>query len=150
MEQAASSTLSRRGVLGGVASLAIAAIVATTAFRPAVGDRARRVLAGNSFTRRFLSLANAEQAEWQAQVGSDLTVEGGYTIRLAGVRPLTSLGERPASVTRERAFAAVFDVRGGATMAGDLIYTVTHPQYGVMPVFLSATGTARRMQAVFN
>jgi len=37
-------------------------------------------------------------------------------------------------------------------MAGDLIYTVSHPEYGAFPIFLSATDsrTPGRMLAVFN
>lgn len=149
MEHAA-APLSRRNILVGLAGAAVTAVVATTALRPSLGDRGRRLLASNSFTRRFLSLAEAEQGEWQAQVGTDFAAEGGYTLRLAGVRPLPSGGTRPAEVTRERAFAAIFDVRGGLTMASDLIYTVTHPQYGRMPLFLSATADPKRMLAVFN
>ena len=149
MEHAA-APLSRRNILVGLAGAAVTAVVATTALRPALGDRGRRALASKSFTRRFLSLADAGEGEWQAQVGSEFTADGGYTLRLAGVRPLTSLGTRPPEVTRERAFAAIFDVRGGMTMAGDLIYTVTHPQYGRMPLFLSATADPARMLAVFN
>lgn len=146
----ATTALSRRNILIGVAGVAVAAVIATPSLRPGVADRTRRLLASNSFTRRFISLANAEQGEWQAQVGSDFTAEGGYTLRLAGVRALPSEGERPANVTRERAFVAVFDVRNGMTMAGDLIYTVTHPQYGRMPLFLSTSDSPRRMLAVFN
>lgn len=151
MERTApAATLSRRNVLLGLAGAAVAAVIAAPALRPGVADRTRRLLASNSFTRRFLSLANAEQAEWQTQVGSDFAVDGGYTLRLAGVRPLISEGERPTNVTRDRAFVAVFDVRDGMTMAGDLIYTATHPQYGRLPLFLSASDSPRRMLAVFN
>lgn len=149
MEQAA-APLSRRNILLGLAGAAVTAVVATTALRPSLGDRGRRVLASNPLTRRFISLADAEQGEWQAQVGTDFTAEGGYTLRLDGVRPLNSQGARPAGVARDRAFAAVFDVRGGMTMAGDLIYSVTHPQYGRMPLFLTATADPKRMLAVFN
>ncbi|MDQ4088275.1 MAG: hypothetical protein M3177_09760, partial [Pseudomonadota bacterium] len=142
-----SSTLSRRNILAGLAGVAVTAVVATTAFRPSVGERARRVLASNGLTRRFLSLADAEQGEWQAQVGSVFSVEGGYRMRLAGVRPLQSVGARPPEATRDRAFVAVFEVADGMTMAGDLIYTATHPQYGRLPLFLSASGDPRRMLA---
>jgi hypothetical protein len=149
MERAA-STLSRRNILIGLASAAVCALIATPALRPSVGGRTRRLLAANPFTRRFLSLANAEQDEWSAQVGSDFAVEGGYTLRLAGVRPVPSEGPRPPEATRRRGFIAVFDVRGGMTLASDLIYTVSHPQYGPLQIFLSATGDPRRMFAYFN
>jgi len=149
MEPTASS-VSRRNILAGLAGVAVTAIVATTAFRPGVGERGRRILASNPLTRRFVSLADAEQGEWEAQVGSDFSAEGGYTLRLAGIRPLQSDGNRPAEVGRDRAFVAMFDVRGGMTIASDLIYTVTHPQYGRMPLFLTASADPRRMLALFN
>ena len=149
MERAV-STVSRRTAMLGLAGVAVTAMVATTAFRPTAGERARRVLASNPLTRRFLSLANAGQAEWAGQVGSEFRIEGGYRLRLVGVQPLNSVGARPADVTRDRAFAALFDVLGGMTMPGDLIYTARHAQYGALPLFLSATGDPRRMLAVFN
>jgi len=148
MERAA-SRLSRRNILVGAAGAAVCAIVATPLLRPVVGERTRRLLAGNPVTRRFLSLADAGQAEWAAQVGSVFTASGGHMLRLAGVQPLLSRGERPAGL-RDRAFLAVFDVAGGASLAGDVIYTLTHPQYGATQVFLSLSGTPGRMQAVFN
>ncbi|HWT11378.1 MAG TPA: hypothetical protein VN231_01345 [Allosphingosinicella sp.] len=149
MERAASA-VSRRNILIGMGAAAVTAGVAVTAFGPAPTSRARRLLASTPFTRRFLSLAHAERSEWAAQVGSDFSVAGGYALRLAGVRPLQSAGERPSNVSRERGFVAVFDVRRGVSMAGDLIYTIAHPQYGRLPVFLTATDDPRRMLAVFN
>ena len=148
MDRAALSP-TRRNLLIGAAGLAVAGLIATARLVPSVEQRTRRLLASNRFTRQFLSLAEAEQAEWAAQVGSVFTVEGGYRLRLAGVRPLPSPGARPAEL-RDRGFAAVFDVLGGATMAGDLIYTASHSQYGSLPLFLSATGSPSRMVAVFN
>lgn len=144
------SNLSRRKVVIGLAGAAVTAAVATTALGPAASDRTRRLLAGNRLTRRFLSLAHADQSEWAAQIGSQLRLDGGYRLRLAGVRPLHSGGARPASATRGNAFVAVFDVLGSGEMAGDLIYTASHPQYGALPLFLSAAGDPRRMLAVFN
>lgn len=149
MEEAA-SPISRRSAVAGLAGLAVTAVVATTALRPSAGDRARRLLASNPLTRGFVSLASAEQSEWTAQVGSDFTLEGGYRMRLAGVRPLLSAGDRPANVTRERAFIAVFEVAGGVALPGDLIYTATHASYGQLPLFLSQAGDPGRMIAVFN
>jgi hypothetical protein len=144
------STLSRRNILLGLAGAAVSAVVATTALAPAAGERTRRVLAGNRFTRRFLSLADAGQSEWTSQVGSAFTLDGGYRLRLAGVRPLHSQGARPASVARDRAFAAVFEVLGGAPLAEDLIYSARHAHYGALPLFLTGTDDPRRMLAVFN
>ena len=148
MERAASS-LSRRNILIGAAGATVCAIVAAPLLRPVVGERTRRLLAGNPITRRFLSLADAEQAEWAALVGSVFAESGGRTLRLAGVRPLLSAGERPAGL-RDRAFLAVFDVAGRAAMAGEMIYALTHPQYGAAQVFLSQSDRQGRMLAVFN
>lgn len=145
----ASSNLGRRNVLFGLAAAAAAAIVAVPLLKPAAGDRARRLMAGNPLTRRFVSLAHAEQAQWTEQVGATFTAEGGYRLRLAGVEPLLSQGARPAG-TRANAFAAVFDVLDGMTMAGDMIYMARHAQYGAMPLFLSASASPSRMFAVFN
>jgi hypothetical protein len=100
-------------------------------------------------TRGMLSLSQAEMEEWTTQIGSTFTVGGGYALQLAGVQPLQSGGERPAEL-RDRAFAAVFDVTRGSSMPADLIYTVSHPQYGPLQLMLSATGDPRRMLAVFN
>jgi hypothetical protein len=140
----------RRKVLIGAAGASAAGLVATAYLRPGAGESARRLLAGNRFTRRFLSLADAGQAEWAAQAGSVFTAEGGYRLRLAGVRPMASPGVRPPDVARRSAFVAVFDVLGGMTMAGDMIYTMRHRDYGRLPVFLSASGQPHRMLAVFN
>ena len=153
MDQAASrpsSAVSRRNILIGLGGAAIAAVVAAPMWQPSASQRARRLLSSNAFTRRFISLAHAEQAEWTAQVGSVFTIEGGYRMRLAGVEPLNSKGDRPADVTRERAFVAVFDVLGGMTMPGNLIYSVRHGQYGQMPIFLTVASDTGRMLAVFN
>ncbi len=144
------STVSRRSILLGLAGAAVSAVIATTALSPSMGERTRRLLAGNRFTRRFVSLADAGQGEWAAQVGSAFRLEGGYRLRLAGVRPLHSQGARPAAVARDRAFAAVFEVLNGGTLAEDLIYSASHAQYGALPLFLTGTGDPRRMLAVFN
>lgn len=146
----ATSSLSRRNILFGFAGLAVAAVIAAPRLLPGGEQRARRLLASNPLTRRFVSLADAEQSEWAAQVGSTFAAEGGFRLRLAGVRPLASPGVRPAGVGRERAFVAVFDLLGGATMPGDLIYTMSHGEYAALPVFLSAAEDPRRMLAVFN
>ena len=46
------------------------------------------------------------------------------------------------SVTRRSAFAAYFDVLGGQSLPGELIYTASHPQYGPLQIFLSEAGSA--------
>ena len=154
MDQQQSKTrLSRRNVMiaGGGAAIAGIGVVALTPLGNPVKARAREALAGSSWGRSMLSLADGTMAEWQAQVGSTFAVGGGTTMRLAGVRAMSSSGERPLSVTRRSAFAAYFDVLGGRSLPGELIYTVSHPQYGPLQIFLSESGAApRRMLAVFN
>ena len=149
MEQAR-ATLSRRNILITIGAAAAGAVaLLSTTFRPAVTRQARRVLAATPLTRGMLSLASAEMDEWTGQIGSTFTAGGGYVLKLAGVRPLQSDGERPAEL-RDRAFAAVFEITRGSAMPGDLIYTVSHPQYGPLQLFLSSTPDPRRMLAIFN
>lgn len=135
-------------VLGG--GVVCAGAVAAMPLRNPVAANLRQMLVAQSWARRFLSLASAGYGEWLEQVGSVFTVAGGYRIKLAGVRPLPSEGERPLHVGRDQAFLAVFEVMDGGTMAGDLIYTANHPQYGSLPIFLSESATPNRMHAVFN
>jgi hypothetical protein len=145
--------LTRRNVMiaGGTAAVAGLGVVALTPLGNPVKAKAREALAASSWGQSMLSLADGTMAEWQAQVGATFAVGGGTSMRLAGVRPLNSDGERPLSVTRRAAFVAHFDVLGGQSLPGELIYTASHPQYGPLQIFLSESGeTPRRMLAVFN
>jgi uncharacterized protein DUF6916 len=143
--------LSRRRMvvaLGG-AAVGVGALLAAP-LRSLITTKARELANAVPLLRRTVNLATAGYDDWLAQVGS--TFAGGvYSLRLAGVAPLNSAGARPAGL-RARAFALNFDLAGGRTMAGDLIYTISHPQYGPLQIFLSATGpqTPARMLAVFN
>ena len=146
--------LSRRNMLliaGGAVAGAGALIAAP--FRQQIVRRGRELVTSTSFGRRFVSLANADYDEWAAQVGSTFTLGGGTALKLVGVRAFPSSGNRPAGLARSRAFVAVFDPLGGRTLAGDLIYTANHAEYGPLPLFLSGAGDPRtpaRMLAVFN
>ena len=69
-------------------------------------------------------------------------------MRLVGVRALR-LGRRAADAGRAaaRAFVAVFEPAGGQTMAGDLIYTASHPAIRAapdLPVGVAPTRARRR------
>jgi len=146
-------TLSRRNMLiaGGGACAALGAVIAAP-YQATIRSRARELVRAQPVRRTTISLARAGYDEWSGQLGTTFAVGGGQGMTLAGVRTLQSSGTRPTG-TRDRAFVAVFDVQGGGTMAGDLIYTVSHADYGAFQIFLSAAGDARtpgRMLAVFN
>lgn len=143
---------SRRNILvAGGAVMAVGALAAAP-FRAVIAQRARKLAVAVPTLRRMLSLANGSYEEWLAQVGSRFAIGGGTVMQLSGVRALLSVGQLPAG-SRARAFVAFFEPLAGATMAPDLIYTANHPQYGPLPIFLSAAPTPRapgRMMAVFN
>jgi hypothetical protein len=150
--QLADLHLSRRRMvvaLGG-AALAVGALVAAP-YRGMILRRGREVARAIPFVRRMLSLANAGYIEWMETVGSTFSGGGGYAMRLIGVEALNSGGQRPLGL-RDRAFALHFTVLNGGTMAGNLIYTVSHPDYGPLQIFLSPhdPATPSRMLAVFN
>jgi hypothetical protein len=145
--------LSRRKLLvaGGAAAVAGSVLIASS--KSAISRRSRSLIRAQPFLRRLLSLADAGYDEWAAQVGSLFAVGGGNPIQLVGVRALNSGGERPPGLGRDRAFVAMFNVLGGGTMAGDLIYTASHPEYGPLQIFLGASSdpaTPGRMLAVYN
>lgn len=147
--------LSRRKLLfalGGAATVAGAAMIKP--FRAVLARNAREVLARQPTLRRMLlSLANASYEEWMDLVGATFAVGGGTSLRLVGVEPFAARGTRPIALARGSAFVAHFDAPNGQTMAGDLIYLATHPQYGPLQIFLSASTDPRmprRMTAVFN
>lgn len=144
--------LSRRRMLVmlGGGALAIGAVIAAP-YKALVVRRGRELARALPFVRRMFSLANAGYAEWMETVGSTFSGGGGYAMRLIGVEALNSGGQRPAGL-RDRAFALHFNVLNGDTMAGNLIYTVSHPEYGPLQMFLSPhdPATPSRMLAVFN
>ena len=148
------SRLSRRNlllVLGG--AVAAVGAVALSPFRNVLARRARGAVASPSWARPILSLADASYGEWHDQVGSVFTTGGGDRMRLAGVKAMPAPGARPRGLARDSAFVAFFDPLAGRTMAGDLIYAASHPQYGPLAIFLSASVDPRapaRMVAVFN
>lgn len=145
--------LSRRNalVIVGGAAVAMGAVLAAP-YKALITRRGRELARAQPFLRRLLSLADAGYDEWLDQVGSVFAVGGGTGMSLFGVEPLNSSGARPLNL-RDRAFLLHFNVLNGGTMAGDLIYTVSHPQYGPLRIFLSASTDRRtpgRMLAVFN
>ena len=147
--------LSRRGLiaaLGGVATAGV--LLAATRFRAVIAVTVNNALRSQPLARPITySLANGTAEQWLEQVGSTFTVGGGTSLKLIGISALSSPGPRPAQVSRSRAFIAKFDVQNGGTMAGDLIYTASHPRYGAFRIFLSASPDPQlphRMTALFN
>ncbi|HST37354.1 MAG TPA: hypothetical protein VLK25_12085 [Allosphingosinicella sp.] len=153
-QQEPKSRLSRRNVLvaGGGTVAAVGAFAISPLSNPLVSEM-RSALAGQTLVRGLFSLANGTYEEWQSLVGSTFSLGGGTTMRLTGVSPLLSSGTRPYSVARRQAFLGVFEPGPRQSMAGDLIYTATHPQYGPVQLFLTNAPPAAgptRMHAVFN
>jgi hypothetical protein len=154
MEQT-ESFLSRRKLLIGLGGVTAAAVaLMASPFRAVIALTTRDLVRSQPVLRRYLlSLANAGYDEWTDQVGSVLAVGGGTSLKLVAVSAFNEVGQRPMRLDRDRAFLAKFDVQNGGTMAGDLIYTAMHPQYGAFRIFLSASNDPRlphRMTALFN
>ena len=145
--------LSRRNIIvGGGAVAAVGAIAASPLSVP-IARTTQQLIATQTWARSLLSLADAGYEQWLAVVGSDFALGGGTSMRLIGVSAFPSPGARPMRVGRTSGFLAVFELAGGQTMAGDLIYTAAHSEYGPLPIFLSASSDPRtpaRMYAVFN
>ena len=149
--KAGKSAFSRRKfVVGALATGGIGVALARSRLPSVARPTVRRLLASNDLTRRLLNLAYASYDEWASLVGLNFTVSGAYVVRLAGVRPLNSQGERPPEVIRRSAFSLEFDIISGGAMVGDLIYYVRHAEYGAAPLFLSNTPTASRVVAILN
>ncbi|HKR24505.1 MAG TPA: hypothetical protein VJS15_04545 [Allosphingosinicella sp.] len=147
------SNVSRRNVLLVAGGMAAVGALAASPARTVIARGAQDLLASRAGTPRITSLATASYEQWLGQVGSVFSLGGGVRMQLSGVRAMSSTGARPASLARNRAFVAFFDPAGGSTLAGDLIYTITHAQHGPLQLFLSASPDARtpaRMLAVFN
>jgi hypothetical protein len=149
------SILSRRKLLvalGGVAAAAIALMASP--YRAVIGKSARNLVRRQPALRHMLlSPADAGYDEWAEQVGSVFSVGGGTSLKLVAVTAFDSPGPRPISLARDSAFLAKFDVQNRGTMAGELIYTASHPSYGAFPIFLSASSDPNlphRMTALFN
>lgn len=138
-------------VTGGAVAGAGALIAAP--FRDELRETARSVAASTGVGRAMLSLADAGYEEWQAQVGSVFSLGGNSRATLVGVRAFPAPGDARPQGVRGTAFAAFFDLPARQSVAPDLIYTAVHPQYGPLPLYLSATPdrrTPNRMVAVFS
>jgi hypothetical protein len=150
------ATVSRRKLLSGLAvsAVGLGAVAASALNRTWFSRDARG--SGSWWDRQFTALDHAGMNEWRRQIGSEFRVgaeTGATSLKLVEVRPLASSGARPAGVSRDRAFLAVFD--GGAAgqrPAGDRLYDVAHSR-GDMRIYFSAAdpaATTARLAAVFN
>jgi hypothetical protein len=146
--------LSRRKLLAGltVSAVGLGAVAAQALNRTWFSRDARG--SRSWWSRQYASLDNGGMNEWSRHVGSEFQVRtgsGAEAMKLVSVQPLTSKGARPAGVSRDRAFAAVFE--GGSGQApGDRIYDVNHKE-GAMKIYFSLadpTSSTIRLQAVFN
>ncbi|HEY5713677.1 MAG TPA: hypothetical protein VIT38_17405 [Allosphingosinicella sp.] len=148
------SGLSRRNIvlaLGG--AVAVAGALVASPLRKMAARRSTNLAPTRNWGSRLVSLGSAGVDEWSQQVGSVFTVAGGTAMRLAGVRAMPAPGGRPSNLSRSTAFLAVFDPLNGATMAGNLTYGASHPEYGALMMFLTESSdpaTPSRMFAVFN
>ena len=136
----------RNVVLGATGMVAIAAAITTPGLKPLMPNGVRRLFGVSP--AGAVPLASGTQEQWATQVGQVFEVAG-QSMRLVGVRALPSGGTRPASL-RSRAFLAVFELAGGASLPSDLIYELSHRLHGELSLFLTATDSASRMHAVFN
>src|SRR3954466_1635703 len=114
MTEESRAPVSRRRMLA-----AAALVVAGTAAAPALGLTPRGGGGGGAGRRPPpppraappRSLRHAGLAAWSAQIGSRFRIRGEdgiHLLALAEVRPLAAEGARPAGVSRDGAFAAVF------------------------------------------
>lgn len=140
-------SISRRNA---IAALCASGFIAACGSGPLAGEPESGAAAVAAANGR--ALADGAMNDWAGIVGTVFDAGGGHSLKLVGVEPLPSSGVRPADVSRERAFIAVFDSIGGE-MAGDLIYSIAASNYGPLDVFLAAAASPelpRRMHAVFN
>jgi hypothetical protein len=154
MERTGASLSRRRLLIGlGGAATAAAAIVKTP-LGPVIATRVRELVRTQPvLSRMLISLADADFLEWRDQIGTSFALGGGTNMKLVSLIGMAVPGPRPANLGRSQAFMALFDVQNGATMAGDLIYTVSPLRYGPFQIFLSASSDPslpHRMSAVFN
>jgi len=147
------SKVSRRNLLMVAGGAVAVGAIAASPVRQVLTRTAEAVTGGRLLPLRSISLASASYEQWAEQVGSTFALGGGTSMQLIGVRALQSGGARPASLSRSRAFVAFFEPMARQTIAGDLIYSVSHAQHGALQIFLTESAdpqTPARMLAVFN
>jgi hypothetical protein len=144
---------SRRGMLVGL-SASVASLGAVAASALTLDFTGSTTNTGSWWDQLFVSLKHGGYDEWLPLVGSSFLLagrQGNTELNLVEVRPLDRGGRRPASLGRDRAFAAIFESAGPAP-SGDRIYTAKHADYGALDIFMSlgTGGRVGRVVAVFN
>lgn len=141
----------RKLIVGGACALVGAGAIAVPALRAALGDGGEtQDSAGTWWTPAQLVLSRAGFDEWGRQVGTAFVIRtetGSLSATLTAVKPLNSEGDRPDAVSRDRAFALVFNA-GRSAAKGDRIYPVQHPTHGDLNIYFSPS--AGGLLAVFN
>jgi hypothetical protein len=108
------------------------------------------------WARLFVSLAEGSVDEWAAIRGQVFSIDGEkgtQLILLSDVKLLPSKGVRPAQVSRQRAFALVFNAAPGSPLAGERAYRLRHPSYPPLDVYMDPARTTPRsirLTAIFN
>jgi hypothetical protein len=150
------ATLSRRKLLAGLAVGGVAAgAIASPTLNLSWVQNGRKVASG-WWDRMFFSLARGGFNEWSGAVGTLFTLSGdagSAALELVAVKPFDNKGRRPASLGRDRAFAAIFEAKDGLAPAGDATYAFKHAEHGSLDIFMTAraaAGAAARLEAVFN
>jgi hypothetical protein len=151
MSRSDSPRASRRNILMALGGGAVALLaVGTPLLSPRTARRAAALAARTPLAGVLVPLDLAEQAQWTALAGSRFVLGGGVTARLEGIEPFAPSGA-PAGTGRAQPFAAVFALEGGAAAAGDLIHTLSHPDFGTFDLFLSESAAGGgRLVAYFN
>lgn len=149
--------VSRRRMIAGLAGVAAAGGFGAWALPVGWYEQRKALVPASWWRRRNWTLATAGIREWTSQVGRSFVILGAHRelrLKLVEVRPFPSPGERPPEVSRDQAFAAIFDLVSRGRMANqDRIYRLASVRYGEMRVFLKPCGNAanpRRFEAVFN
>lgn len=140
------ASLSRRNLIAGACASGMLAACSRTS--PPEEPEADLSVSAAAAGR---ALAHGAMQDWAGMVGTVFRTGGGGTLRVAGVQPLQSGGDRPADLARAAAFLVVFDAIGA--VPGNLIHRIEAPGYGPLDVFVADAASAEfpaRMHAVFN
>jgi hypothetical protein len=143
--------LSRRNLVLGLAGAGAAGAVAAASAGGLLAGVVGAV-AGTAAPAppRPVPLARGSYDDWLRAVGRTFGATGGYRLKLVGIRAVGSAANRRGVPgVRSRAFVALFNVLGRATMAGDLVYSLAHGR-DRFDLYLGAGAARQRMIAVLG